>query len=142
MNTESTAPQGILHGLIQSAREQLLVIQTYSPECSPGSPAQLAFDPYISRRLQMFTPIRVIFPPDFEKTCNAIRSFLDGFDELNLLKDKNELVTWEVSFFQFFFSFSQWAGPHSSIDCGPLASMVTRSSHTSTVLAIFDSGQS
>jgi hypothetical protein len=98
MSAEGTTTQCILHDLIQSAREQLLVIQTYSPECSPGSPAQLAFDPYIGRRLQMFTPIRVIPLPVLQKTCDAIGSLLDGVDEIRLLKDTNELITWEVSF--------------------------------------------
>ena len=97
MSAEGTTSQHILHDLVQSAREQLLVIQTYSPECSPGSPAQLAFDPYIGRRLQMFTPIRVIPPPDLQKTCDAIRRLLDGVDEVSLLKDTKELITWEVS---------------------------------------------
>ncbi|KAF8801418.1 hypothetical protein BYT27DRAFT_7198198 [Phlegmacium glaucopus] len=96
MSAERTTSQHILHDLVQSAREQVLVIQTYSPECSPGSPAQLAFDPYIGRRLQMFTPIRVIPPPDLQKTCDAIRRLLDGIDEISLLKDMNELVTWET----------------------------------------------
>jgi N-alpha-acetyltransferase 35, NatC auxiliary subunit len=99
MSAESTTSQHILHDLIQSAREQLLVIQTYSPECSSDSPAQLAFDPYIARRLQMFTPIRVIPPPDLQKTCDAIERLLDGLDEISLLKDTNELLTWEVSFY-------------------------------------------
>ena len=97
MSAEGTTSQYILHDFIQSAREQLLVIQTYSPECSPESPAQLAFDPYIGRRLQMFTPIRVIPPPEFQKTCDAIGKLLDGVDEISLLKDTNELVTWDVS---------------------------------------------
>ena len=98
MSAEDTISQFILHDLVQSAREQLHVIQTYSPECSPDSPAQLAFDPYIGRRLQMFTPIRVVPPPDLQKTCGAIRSFLDGVDEISLLRNTNELITWEVSF--------------------------------------------
>ena len=98
MSAESTTSQHILHDLVQSAREQLLVIQRYTPECSPGFPAQLAFNPYIGQRLQMFTPIRVLPLPDFQKTCDAIRRLLDGVDEINLLKDRNELLTWEVSF--------------------------------------------
>jgi hypothetical protein len=98
MSTGGTSSQyNILHDLVQSAREQLLVIQAYSPECSPESPAQLAFDPYIGRRLQIFTPIRVISPPDLQKTCDAIRRLLDGVDEIRLLKNTNELITWEVS---------------------------------------------
>ena len=101
MSAEGTVSQNILHDLVQSAREQLLVIQTYSPECSPGSPAQLAFDPHIGRRLQIFTPIRVIPPPDLQKTCDTIRRHLDGFDEVSLLKDTNQLITWEVRFHFF-----------------------------------------
>ena len=101
MSAECTTSQRILHDLVQFAREQLLVVQTYSPECSSESPAQLAFDPYIGRRLQMFTPIRVIPLPDFRKTCDAIGRLLDGVDEISLLKDTNELITWEVSFSLF-----------------------------------------
>ena len=124
MNAESTTSRHCLPDFVKSAREQLLVIQTYSPECSPESPAQLAFDPHIGRRLQMFTPMRVIPPPDFQKTCKAIRMFLDGVDEINLLKDRNELVTWEVSFPFFFASPMGWAHS-SSIDCGSFTTMVT-----------------
>ena len=106
MSGEGTASKHILHDLVQFAREQLLVIQTYSPECSLESPAQLAFDPYIGRRLQMFTPIRVIPAPDFQKTCDAIGRLLDGVHEISLLKDTNELITWEVSF--SFFASDEW----------------------------------
>ena len=140
MSAESTTSQCILQDLVQFAREQLLVIQTYSPECSSESPAQLAFDPYIGRRLQMFTPIRVIPPPDFQKTCDAIGRLLDGFDEISLLKDTNELITWEVSFSIFS---SPVSGTHSSLtDGGLFTTMVTRFTCTSVVLAIFDSGRS
>ena len=140
MSAEYKTSQSFIHDLVQSAREQLLVIQTYSPECSPGSPAQLAFDPYFGRRLQMFTPIRLISPPDLQKTCDAIRRLLDGVDEISLLKDTNELITWEVSF--HFFA-SPVSGAHSSlIDCGSFTIMVTRFSCTNAVLAIFDSGWS
>ena len=110
MSAESTAAQHNLHDLIQSAREQFFVIQKYSPECSPESPAQLAFDPYIGRRLQMFTPIRVIPPPDLQKTCDAIRRLLDGFDEISLLRATNQLLTWEVSFHLFTFCVSNGWG--------------------------------
>lgn len=96
MSAEIMISSHILHDLIQSAREQLFVIQKYSPECSPESPAQLAFDPYIGRRLQMFTPTRVIPPPDFQKTCDAISRLLDGLDEISLLKTTNQLLTWET----------------------------------------------
>ena len=140
MSAEGTVSQNILHDLVQSAREQLLVIQTYSPECSPGSPAQLAFDPHIGRRLQIFTPIRVIPPPDLQKTCDTIRRLLDGFDEVSLLKDTNQLITWEV---RFHFFASPVSGAHSSlIDCGSFTIMVTRFSCTGAVFAIFDSGWS
>ena len=135
----STTSQYIHPDLVQSAREQLRVIQLYSPECSPESPAHLAFDPYIGRRLQMFTPIRVVHPPDIQKTCDAIGRLLDGIDEINLLKDTNELITWEVSF--SFFSFSNGAQT-SLIDCGLSTTMVARFSSTSAVFAIFDSGRS
>jgi hypothetical protein len=142
MSAGGTTSQYILSGLVQSAREQLLVIQTYSPECSPESPAQLAFDPYIGRRLQMFTPIRVIPPLDMQKTCDAIGRLLDGIEEIRLLKDTNELITWEVSFSIIIFA-SPVSEAHSSlIDCGLFKTMVTRFSCTSGVLAIFDSGRS
>ena len=102
-----TISQSMFHDLVQSAREQLFVIRTYSPECSSESPAQLAFDPYIGRRLQMFTPIRVIPPPDLQKTCDAIESLLDGIYEISLLKETNELITWDVCFSFFCVSSEQ-----------------------------------
>ncbi|KAF8162736.1 Mak10 subunit, NatC N-terminal acetyltransferase-domain-containing protein [Crassisporium funariophilum] len=98
MSAESSKDRREMNTLIEAAREHLHIIQTHPAPgyFELGSPPQLAFDPYIGRRLQMFTPIRVIPPPSFENTCQAIAHLLDGFQEISLLSQKDELVTWEI----------------------------------------------
>jgi len=86
--------------LIFLAKEHLHRVQIDQPsDVEPDSLAQLAFDPYIGRRLQMATPIRVVRPPTFEQTCKSLNHFLDGLHEIGILETVDNLTTWEVRSF-------------------------------------------
>lgn len=79
------------------AKEHLHRVQIGQlPDIEPDSLAQFAFDPYIGRRLQMATPIRVVPPPTFQQTCKTLKHFLDGLHELGILETIDDLTTWEV----------------------------------------------
>jgi hypothetical protein len=84
--------QTILH-----ARDHLRAIKSSSvrvPE--PFSAASIAFDPYIGRKLQMATPIRVVPPPSLEDACKSVEKFLDGLFEMSILTSSDHLTTWQV----------------------------------------------
>jgi hypothetical protein len=82
---------------VSIAREHLHRVQNdQPPDIKPDSLAQFAFDPYIGRRLQMATPIRVVPPPTFEQTCKTLTHFLDGLHEIGILESVDDLTTWEV----------------------------------------------
>ena len=83
--------------LVDIAREQLETIRIHpSPEPAAGSPAQLAFDPFIARHLNTFVPMRVLAVLTPEQTWKAIDVLLDGWHELSLLSVTNDISTWEV----------------------------------------------
>lgn len=97
MSTEPTKDRFEFQRLVFSAKEHLAAVAASPPiECGDGSPAALAFDPYIGRRLQTATPIRVIPPPSFEQTCKTVGEFLDGLQEVGLLETVEDLSTWQV----------------------------------------------
>ena len=84
--------------LVLLAKEHLHLTQIDPPpDLGPDSLAQIAFDPCIGRRLQMATPIRVVPPPTFQRTCQTLNHFLDGLYEIGILETVDELTTWEVS---------------------------------------------
>ena len=60
------------------------------------SPARLAFDPRISRRLACFMPVRVIDLPPQERAWDTLSHFLDGWEELGCMLDTACVSTWEV----------------------------------------------
>ncbi|KAG5721407.1 N-alpha-acetyltransferase, 35 NatC auxiliary subunit [Termitomyces sp. T112] len=83
--------------LIDSAREQLMLIRSYpSPEPGTVSPALHAFDPYIARLLKTNVPLRVLSIPPSEETWKAIDRLLDGWQEACLLAQAHCLSTWEI----------------------------------------------
>ncbi|KAI0657175.1 Mak10-domain-containing protein [Cubamyces menziesii] len=67
------------------------------PEVSPGSPALLAMDPYIARRLPNFMPIRVTELPSQDKTWDMLQVFLEYWQEVVHLVTSPSLLTWEVA---------------------------------------------
>ncbi|KAF8172074.1 Mak10 subunit, NatC N-terminal acetyltransferase-domain-containing protein [Pholiota molesta] len=97
MSTEPTKDRFEFQRLVFSAKEHLAAVEASPPiECGDDSPAALAFDPYIGRRLQTATPIRVIPPPSFEQTCKKVGQFLDGLQEVGLLETVEDLSTWQA----------------------------------------------
>lgn len=67
-----------------------------SPEPSTDSVARMGFDPYITRRLFAFMPLRVLELPPQEHTWKALRSLLDGLEELYELTGATNVTTWQV----------------------------------------------
>ncbi|PPR02186.1 hypothetical protein CVT26_012126 [Gymnopilus dilepis] len=97
MSTDITRNRIEFQQLVFQAQNDLHTVQANpSPECEPDSPAQLAFDPYIGRRLQTATPIRVVPPPSFEETCKALKYLLDGLLEVGFLESFDNLSTWQL----------------------------------------------
>ncbi|KAF9480902.1 hypothetical protein BDN70DRAFT_877091 [Pholiota conissans] len=97
MSTEPTKDRIEFQRLVFAAKEHLAMVKA-SPtiECGDDSPAALAFDPYIGRRLQTATPIRVIPAPSFEQTCETVSRLLDGLQEVGLLETVSDLSTWQI----------------------------------------------
>jgi hypothetical protein len=85
--------------LISIAKEKLQFIRS-NPYPAPAidSPARLAFDPHITRRLNSTAPLRVVDPPAIERTWDAVETLLDGLSELSVLSITTSLSTWEVIF--------------------------------------------
>lgn len=86
-----------LRMLVESAREllQQIRVELLDP-LSPESPAILAFDPHITRRLPNFMPTRPTELPEQQETWTTIQHVLNGFEELGHLLDTTCLSTWEV----------------------------------------------
>ncbi|KAL0563501.1 N-alpha-acetyltransferase, non-catalitic subunit [Marasmius crinis-equi] len=69
-----------------------------SPEPSTNSPARRAFDPYISRRLNTFLPVRVIELPSASDSWQNWGDFLGGCGEWLALSQTHEVSGWESAF--------------------------------------------
>jgi hypothetical protein len=67
------------------------------PPATGGSQAYLAFNPYLVRRLNTFLPLRVIETPDFEETLGSLERMFEGWEEICLLGEGEEVIRWEVS---------------------------------------------
>ncbi|KAI0781517.1 Mak10-domain-containing protein [Trametes elegans] len=61
----------------------------------PDSPAYLAMDPYIARRLPNFMPIRVTDLPSQDMTWKALDAYLEYWQEVGRLITSPSLVKWE-----------------------------------------------
>lgn len=80
------------------ARGMLHRVHTSHPKSlPPDSPAHLAMDPYIARRLPNFMPIRVTELPPFEQTVDTFDEFLAYWSEAGHLVSSPSLMRWEVS---------------------------------------------
>ncbi|KAI0062099.1 Mak10-domain-containing protein [Artomyces pyxidatus] len=66
------------------------------PSPNSSSPAVLAFDPYITRRLSSIMPLRVLELPPLETTWAALASLLRGLSEVGTLVGTPSLMTWKV----------------------------------------------
>ncbi|KAF7324457.1 hypothetical protein MSAN_02517700 [Mycena sanguinolenta] len=85
--------------LVNVARNHFHTVRTYpSPEPAAESPARLAFDPYIARKLNSTVPIRVIDVPSVTEAWRSIDALLDGWEEQRLLSLTANVSTWEAIF--------------------------------------------
>ncbi|KZT18829.1 Mak10-domain-containing protein [Neolentinus lepideus HHB14362 ss-1] len=66
------------------------------PAPPPHSPAHLVFDPYVTRRLHSFIPLRPIQLPAQEKAWEGIEAALDGWQELYYLSTVTSVTTWKM----------------------------------------------
>ncbi|KAF9557743.1 Mak10-domain-containing protein [Agrocybe pediades] len=98
MSTDPVQNRLEFQTLVFLAKDALRSVQATPPptECLPDSPAQLAFDPYIGRGLQMAVPIRIITPPSFEETCAFFEHFLNGLYEVGVLETMDQITSWEI----------------------------------------------
>ncbi|KJA19072.1 hypothetical protein HYPSUDRAFT_144144 [Hypholoma sublateritium FD-334 SS-4] len=97
MSTDPTKNRFDFQHAVITGKDHLKLVESCPPiDCEDDSPAQLAFDPYIGRRLQTATPIRVVPPPSFEDTCRTVAYFFDGLQEVGLLETVEELNTWQL----------------------------------------------
>lgn len=66
------------------------------PEPASDSVARTGFDPYITRRLFAFMPLRVLELPPQEQTWRTLRSLFIGLEELYELTGATNLTTWQT----------------------------------------------
>ncbi|KZT11152.1 Mak10-domain-containing protein [Laetiporus sulphureus 93-53] len=89
---------GDLRAFTISAWMVLRRLQVYPPyRPAPDSPASLAFDPYIARRLPNFMPNRVAELPPQGQTWTALGRLIDGWKELANLLESPCITTWEIA---------------------------------------------
>ncbi|KZT74069.1 Mak10-domain-containing protein [Daedalea quercina L-15889] len=87
-----------LRRLTEDARTLLHRIRSQSiPTPGPESPAILALDSYVSRRIACFMPVRIISLPPQDQAWDALSRLLDGWEELALLLDTPCISTWEIA---------------------------------------------
>ena len=70
--------------------------QQPSPEPPTDSVARMGFDPYITRRLFAFMPLRVLELPPQEHAWRALRSLFSGLEDLYELTGATNVTTWHV----------------------------------------------
>ncbi|KAJ7184549.1 Mak10 subunit, NatC N-terminal acetyltransferase-domain-containing protein [Mycena filopes] len=91
------APSDFLD-LINVARNHLQTVRTHpAAEPAPDSPAHLAFDPYIARKLNSNVPLRVIDVPPVTETWDSLDALLDNWEEQRLLSLTATVATWELA---------------------------------------------
>lgn len=66
------------------------------PPASPSSPALLAFDPNITRRLNSYMPLKALQLPDQDETWVRMQRLLDGLEELCEMAEVKRVTTWNV----------------------------------------------
>ncbi|KAI0792657.1 Mak10 subunit, NatC N-terminal acetyltransferase-domain-containing protein [Abortiporus biennis] len=93
-----TAHLDNLNPLIRIARNHLntILTQPQVPTPVPGSPALLAIDPHITRRLHNFIPIRMLELPDQDQVWASIDQLLKDWEELDKLLHSDSISAWDV----------------------------------------------
>ena len=91
-------PKGtpFIEPLVSEARRVLLAIQRQLVPISETSCALEAFDPHISRHLHSMIPMKPIELPPQEDIWVAVKSFLDGWEQISKLSSCESLITWLV----------------------------------------------
>lgn len=89
----------MLRPLLVIARNALHRVRSLppTPNPAPGSHALLAFDPYITRRLHNFIPMRIIDLGSTETTWIQLGELLQSWEDLDRLLNSHSLSAWEVS---------------------------------------------
>ncbi|KAG7453081.1 uncharacterized protein BT62DRAFT_959328 [Guyanagaster necrorhizus] len=97
MNCNIFDDPGSFMDLLQRAYELLDIVRAHpAPMPQDDSPAHLAFDPFIARRLTTFIPIREIDVPSTTQTWDALEKLLDGWREMLSLSLTKYITTWEI----------------------------------------------
>lgn len=97
MHSNVFADSSLFEDLLDAAHEQLMIIRNHpSSEPQPDSPAHLAFDPWVARRLKTFVPLRIVPVRAPDETWRTLNAMLHGWRELNHLSKTISLSTWEV----------------------------------------------
>ncbi|KAG7086374.1 hypothetical protein E1B28_002334 [Marasmius oreades] len=84
--------------LLEVAQHHLFQIRSKAPPPDPleDSLARRAFNPYISRRLNTFLPIRVLELPSSSESWENWGNFLGGYGEMVALSETHEVLSWEL----------------------------------------------
>jgi hypothetical protein len=83
--------------LLNLARNRLQNIRSNPPpEPPPHSPAALAFDINISRKLNNFMPLKAHRLPPQDFAWNALADLLDGWADICKVSAVESLSTWKV----------------------------------------------
>lgn len=127
-----------MRDLITTARELLQAIRV-DPTSPPtkGSPALLAFDPFISRRLPNFMPVKAVELPHHDETWDMLDRFLRDYEELSVLLDSLHVTTWEVSDLSIQFSLVA----HKTQGCRLSACVLSRTAGFSSLPPVVDTGR-
>jgi hypothetical protein len=83
--------------LLSLARGYLQSIRSNSSsEPAPHSPAALAFDIHIMRKLSNFMPLKAHYLPPQDLAWNALADMLDGWADICKVSAVASLTTWKV----------------------------------------------
>ncbi|SRR6266851_1951034 len=89
--------RGQFLALLNLARDYLQNVRSNPPpEPPPHSPATLAFDPTITRKLNNFMPLRSHRLPHQDFAWNALAGLFDGWADLCKISAIASLTTWKV----------------------------------------------
>ncbi|OCH86192.1 hypothetical protein OBBRIDRAFT_738454 [Obba rivulosa] len=87
-----------LTSLLTFARHILGQIKTEKPHTpSEDSPVFSAIDPYVTRLLHNFLPVRTFTLPDSDSTWKALERWLNDWEGLGRLLSCSNLLTWEIA---------------------------------------------
>ncbi|SRR6266403_4181393 len=101
--------------LLSEARGYLQRIRsTPLPEPPPHSPAALAFDVHITRKLSNFMPLKAHRLPPQDFAWNALADMLDGWADICKVSAVASMAAWKVRKK----TFSSVANPTIFVDCG------------------------